>query len=91
MTFGVGVLFNHFPERREVFTGKVRFEKGTIVVCPECCKTMAYAKRDIYEREALDASDWESDFDLSCSPTRCPFDNSSYYRLGKLHTIGGWK
>ena len=69
---------------------KVRFPKGTVIVCPHCCNTIAYSKRDIYSGEVIRSSAWESDVDLSGAYMRCPDDNTSYFMNGKLHTIGGW-
>lgn len=84
-------IFSHPPIQQPINPLPVLYPMGTVIVCPHCCKTVAYAKRDIFSGEVMRSNAWESDIDLLGAEMICPNDGTPYLRDGKLHTIGGWK
>ena len=74
----------------EIKQPAVRFQKGTVIVCPHCYKTIAYATRDILAGEGCADSAWESEYKLGETHMVCPEDGVPFARGGQLFTIGGW-
>lgn len=70
----------------------LKFPKGTVIVCPDCGKEIATAKRDIYSNETALSSAWDGI--PECSRIACPECKASYGRnngpYGELHTKNGW-
>jgi len=69
----------------------LKFQKGTVIVCPECNRELATAKRDIYSGEHRSSGDWKW---TGIVPVRglpkCEHCGAPYWRIGqrseKLHT-----
>jgi DNA-directed RNA polymerase subunit RPC12/RpoP len=76
---------------------KVKFPVGTTIICPNCGRRIATAKRDIYDCEFLDSDPWDSHVgDLREYPLGKCRDCSSPYMMGlmgmvlEVHTDKGW-
>jgi DNA-directed RNA polymerase subunit RPC12/RpoP len=70
----------------------LKFQKGTVIVCPNCKNVIATAINDIYKCDACCSKDWDNIESLS--PFRCSECNTGYMsQVGDsklLHTTDGW-
>ena len=77
-------------------SGSIKYEVGTIIVCPGCGIDIAVAVKDVYCHSQVKSSDWSGEGIKPCEPMLCPKCKTPYIKSNavgglQLHTKEGWR